>query len=358
VNGSTASTRLVSLDVFRGLTIMAMLVVNSPGHHGQLSHSKWVGITFADVIFPFFLFIVGVTIHLSTQRGAIGVHRIAQRSAALFALGLLVNLVIAHFQFLRVAGVLQRIAIAYAVCALLAPTLGWRGRLHLAGALLLAYWLAMLLVPVPGVGAGVLEPGINLAAWIDQRALPGTLRRGTWDPEGLLSTLPAIATTLLGMLAGQVLTGAGALEARLLRMMVAGAGCLLAGYVWSFWFPPIKPLWTSSFVLLTAGLAMLSLASLAWYTDVLGARRATFAAAVFGANATFAYVFHEMLATLFTLDVGAPGQPVSVWGIASGALQAWGLDTALAALVYSAAFVALCFIPIWTLYRRGIFLKV
>lgn len=355
---ATAAPRLAALDVLRGLTIMAMLLVNSPGHTGQLSHSKWIGITFADLIFPCFLFMVGITLQLARQRGPLAPQRIASRAALLFALGLLVNLVIAHFQYLRVAGVLQRIAIVYAVCALLPPRIGMRGMLGLGGALLLAYWGLMALVPAPGMAAGTLEPGANLAAWIDRQFLPGTLRRGSWDPEGLLSTVPAVATGLLGMVSASLLSASLPLAQRLRRLALGGAGALLLGLAWSPWFPPIKPLWTSSFVLLTGGGSMLVLAALCWYTDRLGARRGTGVPVVFGANATVAYVLHEVLATLFTYKVAGAAGAVSVWLLASQAMLAAGLPPVAAALLYSAAFIALCYLPLRALYRRRIFIKV
>jgi predicted acyltransferase len=337
---------------------MAMLLVNSPGHSGQLSHSKWIGVTFADVIFPCFLFMVGITLQLARQRGALPPRRIASRAATLFALGLLVNLIIAHFAYLRVAGVLQRIAIVYAVCALLPVRLGMRGMLGLGATLLLAYWDLMALVPAPGMAAGALEPGLNLAAWIDRQLLPGTLRRVTWDPEGLLSTLPAVATALLGMVSGSMLTASQPLPQRLRRLAMGGAAALALGLAWSPWFPPIKPLWTSSFVLITGGWSMLLLAALCWYTDMLGARRGTGVPAVFGANATVAYVLHEALATLFTCKVAGAAGAVSVWLLASGTMRAAGLSPAPTALLYSAAFIAVCYLPIRALYHRRIFIKV
>lgn len=349
---ATSAPRLAALDALRGLTIMAMLMVNSPGHSGQLSHSKWIGVTFADVIFPCFLFMVGITLQLARQRGPLPPRRIASRAATLFALGLLVNLIIAHFAYLRVAGVLQRIAIVYAICALLPARLGMRGMLALGAALLLGYWGLMALVPAPGMEAGALEPGVNLAAWIDRQLLPGTMRRITWDPEGLLSTMPAIATGLLGMVSGALLTTSLPLAQRLRRLAIGGAAALLLGLAWSPWFPPIKPLWTSSFVLITGGISMLLLAALCWYTDVLGARWGTGVPTVFGANATVAYVLHEALATLFTFKFGGA---VSVWLLASQAMTAAGLA---AALLYSSAFIALCYLPIRALYQRRIFIKV
>jgi predicted acyltransferase len=194
-----------------------MIVVNDPGSwehiYWPLRHADWHGITITDFVFPFFLFIVGVSIVLSTHKQiAAGADKkkmrkkIWIRSIKIFALGLLLNL-FPEFNFaeLRIPGVLQRIAIVYLASALIFLSTDWKAQLKIAAALLVGYWLAMMLIPVPGLGAGVLEPGQNLAAWIDSMLMPGKMWQGTWDPEGILSTLPAIATGISGMLAGQLL---------------------------------------------------------------------------------------------------------------------------------------------------------
>src|SRR2546423_3420677 len=217
--------RLRSLDAFRGLTIAAMVLVNNPGTwmavYAPLTHARWHGLTPTDVIFPFFLFIVGVAIPLS--RPTVG--RVLRRAAIIFALGLVLNgLPRFDWATIRIPGVLQRIAVCYLVAALLFLTTSWRRQAITTAALLLGYWAAMMLVPVPGHGRGDLGPEGNLAAWIDRALLgPHVLRlTRVYDPEGILSTLPAVATTLLGVLTGRWLKSDRA-------PLVITAGMVLAG---------------------------------------------------------------------------------------------------------------------------------
>ena len=198
--------RLFALDVFRGLTILLMIMVNSPGTYGTFSHAYWDGITFADFVFPFFIVIVGVAIALghkpALSAGAKSqlLKKVLKRSLIMFALGLFVNLIYLKFSDIRVLGVLQRIAMVYLVCSVLVLYCQTR-TLWLTGAgLLIGYWLLILLVPAPGLVAGQLERGANLINWFDSAFLPGMLWRGSWDPEGVLSTIPAIASGLAGVL--------------------------------------------------------------------------------------------------------------------------------------------------------------
>lgn len=302
--------RLDALDVFRGLTLMAMIVVNSPGTHGQLSHAYWEGLTIADFIFPFFLFIVGVAIALNLKRPPETAEQVAafyakvcKRTAILFALGLLVNLMYTHFEHIRVAGVLQRIALVYAACCLLTLNFSTKKLVWVCALLLLGYWAMLLFIPAPGIAAGSLERGHNLANWLDQRLLPGMLWRGTWDPEGIISTLPSIVTGLVGVFVGKIIVRNEGLPERISTIFVLGFCVLLLGYVWSFFFPFIKQIWTSSFALATGGAGALCLAVLLWAIDYKGIARFTFVARVFGTNAIFAYVFHVALEKLLTYKI-------------------------------------------------------
>ena len=199
-----STKRLISLDMLRGLTIALMIVVNDPGSwqhlYWPLAHASWNGVTITDFVFPFFIFIVGVSIVLSSLKQLQGGadkqkmrKKIWIRSLKIFGLGLFLAL-FPEFNVmeLRIPGVLQRIAIVYLVCALIGLSTGWKTQAKIAVSLLVGYWLAMVLIPVPEIGAGVLEPGKNLAAYIDNLVIPLRLYQGTWDPEGLLSTLPAI----------------------------------------------------------------------------------------------------------------------------------------------------------------------
>src|SRR5437879_2350296 len=254
--------RLRSLDAFRGLTIAAMVLVNNPGTwaavYAPLKHAAWHGLTPTDVIFPFFLFIVGVAIPLSRPSGG----RVLRRAAVIFALGIVLNgLPRFDWATIRIPGVLQRIAVCYLVAAVLFLTTGWRTQAIVTAALLLGYWGAMTLVPVPGHGRGDLGAEGNLAAWLDRGLLgPHIWRVGrVYDPEGILSTVPAVATTLVGMLTGRWVQSARPALAIAAGLALAGAIGTTLGAVWGVWFPVTKALWTSSYAVLTAGLAVLVL---------------------------------------------------------------------------------------------------
>ncbi len=280
--------RLVSLDVFRGATIVGMILVNNPGSwahvYPPLEHADWHGWTPTDLIFPFFLFIVGVAIHLAyTKRLARGASRSAlvrkavKRSAILFGIGLFmaafpVVQIDPTFEWLRpelgelrIMGILQRIALCYLAASILFLYARPRTRMYWMGGLLLAYWGALTPVPVPGYGAGMLDvPKATLPAYVD-RLILGTEHLWTgadqmWDPEGLLSTLPAIVTTLIGLWTGRLLLSEERPHTKVATLFVRGSLLVVGGYVWNWAFPINKSLWTSSYVLFTGGLAMCALA--------------------------------------------------------------------------------------------------
>ena len=264
--------RLHALDLFRGLTVAGMIVVNCSGSddvYALLDHAPWHGLTFADLVFPSFLVILGVSAAYSwavrRQRGhappEIARHA-AARAAGLFALGILVNVVLYHGSAgVRWPGVLQRIALcslgASAFLFIDLPSL----EPIVAAAMLAGYWLLMTHVPVPGHGAGVLTPEGNLASWLDRRLMGGHLMTPLEDQEGLLSTLPAIATTLLGLIAGRRLVGGGASPRAAWRLGAAGLSLAALGWAWSGSFPLNKHLWTSSYALLTGGLCLAGLSA-------------------------------------------------------------------------------------------------
>lgn len=274
--------RLISLDAMRGFTIAAMIVANFPGSeefvYFTLRHSRWNGLSFTDLIAPFFLFIVGVSIVLAYARkrsdgspkGPL-IQKIVLRSLKIFAVGMFLNL-LPDFDFatLRWTGTLHRIAIVFLVCALLFLRTSWKQQLWVAVLTLVAYWLAMTQIPTPDVGRVVLEPGQNLAAWLDRRYLPGRMWQGTWDPEGILSTFPSIVTGILGMLAGRLMTSPVSPTEKVSYLMTAGLFTAALGYFWGLTFPVNENLWTSSFVLVTAGFAALVLGAVYFLVDVLG----------------------------------------------------------------------------------------
>ena len=252
----TDSGRLVSLDAFRGLTIAGMILVNNPGSwsyvYGPLGHAPWHGWTPTDLIFPYFLFIVGVAIPFSfARRLGEGADRrallrhVARRSVVIVGIGLAMRAV-PDFDFgsMRLYGVLQRIGLVYFFAAGAYVMLERRARWATAVVLLFGYWALMTWVPVPGYGAGDLSPEGNLAAWIDRLAMEGRLYQGTWDPEGLLSTLPAIATSLLGIFTGEWLRSDREGKETVKGLLLAGAALVPLGLVWGVVFPINKNLWT------------------------------------------------------------------------------------------------------------------
>jgi predicted acyltransferase len=271
--GGTARVR--SVDVFRGVTMAAMVIVNNPGDwnnvYPPLLHAPWHGCTPTDLVFPFFLFIVGVAITLSpTSMGAIG--GVIRRGVAIFGLGLF----LAGFPFFtlatwRIPGVLQRIAVCYVaavvIVRLLAPQLQMRRLAGVVVAIVASYAALLLWMPVPGGSAGDLTADGNLGAWLDRALMSGHLWKPGWDPEGLLSTLPAIATTLMGVIAGQTRQIAPTLSAWRWRLVIGGAVCVAIGALWHLWLPINKSLWTSSYVLFTGGIAAIALALCSAWSD-------------------------------------------------------------------------------------------
>jgi predicted acyltransferase len=333
------TSRLLSLDVFRGLTVMGMTVVNNPGDWGHiyppLEHAEWNGCTPTDLVFPFFLFIVGVSIayalagakRTDAPLGPV-VARIARRAAILFGLGVLTSLY-PHFDFssVRIMGVLQRIALVYFGCSCLYLVTGWRTQLALLVGVLASYAVLMQLVPVPGFGPANLEPTTNLGAWVDRTILGEHHlwpHSRTWDPEGLLGTLPALGTGLLGMLAGQWLRWPSPTPlSKPAGLAVAGIVAAALGLIWSNWFPINKALWTSSYVLFAGGLALLVLAALYWVCDVRGYRSWSKPVLAFGVNAIAVFFFSAILSRTFSL-VQLPGPTGSPVGFSEWLYQ-WGI---------------------------------
>jgi predicted acyltransferase len=346
-----------------------MVIVNNPGDWSQvyapLLHAKWHGWTPTDLVFPFFLFIVGVSITLSRKTASWTA--IARRSAIIFALGLFLN-AFPRFNLasLRIPGVLQRIAVCYAVAAMIyRATSGDRRRqgvllATLAAILAIGYWLLMALVPAPGGIAGDLSPQGNLAAWLDRTLLAGHIYRPHYDPEGVLSTIPAIATTLLGVVAGLWLQSAEPPARKVSGLVAAGFAGVLAGYAWNAVFPINKALWTSSYVALTAGLAALLLAACYWIIDVRGWRWWTRPFVILGVNAITLYLLSGLLAdTLGVVRVSAgDGQTTSLGGWLYANYFAPLAAPRNASLLYALAHLALLFLVLAWMYRRRLFLRV
>lgn len=359
-------SRLISLDALRGFTIAAMVLVNFPGSwnyvYEPLEHAAWNGITPTDFIYPFFLFIVGVSIVLAfskrlgseTPKAAL-YKKIVIRSLKIFAVGVFLSL-IPYFNFaeLRVTGVLQRIAIVFMACAFIFLKTSFKTQAWTGAVILVAYWLMMTLIPTPGYNQPMLDPGVNLAAWFDSLFLPGKMWQGDWDPEGFLSTLPAIASGIAGLLAGQLLLSDRQPHEKANLLMVAGFFSVLIGYVWSLNFPVNKNIWTSSYVMVTAGAASLALGAAYYIVDLKKYTRWTRPGIVFGANAIAVYALADLLAIIFyTIPFGS--QSLNMHFMA--ALTSAGVAPKLASMLYAILFVGINFIPAYILYRKKIFIK-
>lgn len=359
------NNRLISLDAFRGITVAGMLLVNNPGSepsYSQLDHAAWSGWTFTDTIFPFFLWIVGVAMTLSfAKRIEQGADRmrllmhVARRAAIIYLLGLLLaGFPYYHLERIRVVGVLPRIAVCYLIASVVFLFAGWRTQIFAILALFATYWLLMTLYPVPGLGAGHWEKGSNFAAYVDQMLLHGHMwgQTKTWDPEGIVSTLPAIGTTLLGALAGQLLRNR---EGRVKWILASGVALFALGELLSLWMPINKSLWTVPYTLLMAGLASLEFLLLYWIIDQKGWRRWAAPFLIFGSNAIVIFVLSGVVGRLLMLiKVGRQSLGSFIYGNFFAPLA----SQKNASLLYALAFVSLLFAVAWFLHWRRWFLKV
>lgn len=363
---SLQSNRLISLDALRGFTIAAMIMVNFPGNeqyvYFTLRHSKWNGLSFTDTIAPVFLFVIGVSIvYAYTKRVSQGVpksslyKKIIFRAVKIFAVGMFLNLM-PDFDFsnVRWTGTLHRIALVFMFCALLFLHTNWKQQTGIAAVLLVAYWLALTLIPTPGVGRVMLEPGVNIVAWIDSKYLPGKMWQGTWDPESILSTIPSVVSGITGMLAGRLMISRFTPNEKVNYLMTAGLFSAVAGYFWGLTFPVNENLWTSSFVLVTSGLGALLLGALYFIIDILGHEKGARPGIIFGANAIAVYVLADVLA-LFFYRAEFGGLPLNE--LAVNQMVQWGTRPELASWLYALFFVAVNFIPAYILYRKKIFIR-
>jgi len=370
-----SSDRLISLDVFRGITVAGMVLVNNPGNwsavYAPLEHAAWNGWTPTDMIFPFFLFIVGASISLALGRRVeqSAVKRdvylkIFRRAAIVFLLGLF-QMAFPFFELahLRFPGVLQRIAVCYLISSLIFLHTNWKGQTIIAAVCLIFYCIVMTLVPVPGGVAGDLSAEGNFAGYVD-RLVIGANHMWTvskfYDPEGIFSTIPAVATCLAGVLTGTWLKSARADEEKVSAVFFYGVLLTAIGWIWSFWFPINKSLWTSSYAVYMAGLALCFLGFCYWLIDIKNYRKWTKPFVIFGSNALALYFLSSIFARIINNIK---------WQTASGAatnVQKWIFDTFFspfasaynASLIYSIFYIFLWLFLMWILYRKRIFIKV
>ena len=369
MNPRAPGNRLLSLDVFRGMTLASMVLVNNPGSwehvYPPLEHAEWNGWTFTDTVFPFFLWIVGVALTLSfarrVERGdgrlKLFLH-VLRRSLLIFAIGLFLNgFPYFHLDRIRYLGVLQRIAICYLIAGSLFLLLKVRGIAIAIVTLLAGYWLLMTLVPVPGCATGNLSVDCNLARYVDGLFLTGHMWSQTkvWDPEGIVSTIPAIATALFGVLTGYLLRMNQTPAEKTAWMFASGSILLFAGQLMNLSLPINKNLWTSTYSVFMAGLASIVFALCYWIIDVQQHQRWTRFFAIYGMNALAVFIFTGMIGRLLGI--------VKVDGIA---LETWIFNHAFAplaspinaSLLYAIANVLFYFLIVYGMYRRGWFLRV
>jgi predicted acyltransferase len=391
--------RLLSLDVFRGITIAGMLLVNNPGTWSAifppLEHAEWNGWTPTDLIFPFFLFIVGITTHLSlSARRARGdddsavVKQILRRGIIIYLLGFAMAMfpfyqwgaiasipnatpwdrILYRIEHVRILGVLPRIAIVYICAGLLTLKTTLKQQIMIIAALLFGYWFAMTLIPVPGeheIGAVLLNThDRNLAAWLD-RAILGTNHTWsgsvTFDPEGPMSTIPAIATAMLGVIAGRwIVQKEKPLLERISGMFAVGAIGMMVGLMWNWAFPINKNLWTSSYVIFTAGMACVAIATIMWIVDYCNVKWWTKPFVIYGVNPIVAFVGSGVLARLiYTLwHVSYQGHSVAIQDAIYQIVFLPWLPPRVASLAFAVSFVLVWYGILTVLYKRNIILKV
>lgn len=374
--------RLASLDAFRGFTIAAMVLVNNPGDWGslypQLDHAHWNGWTFTDTIFPFFLFIGGVSMALSLGRlAATGadkpalLRKLALRALLIFLIGFALN-VVPYFNFaaVRIPGVLQRIAVCTLLAAPIVVYCSWRRQLAWIAGLLAAYSVLMLWVPVPGIGAGVLEKGQDFGAYVDRILLGKHLwvQSKSWDPEGLVSTLPALCSQLIGVLAGRWLLSAAPRSEQTVWMLLAGLLLLALGSTFDAILMPInKSLWTPSFCLFMSGWALLAFAAFYWLLDVSPSAVVREAAArwsrpfvIYGMNALFIFALSGLIAKMlgFIKFAQPGGGTVSLGKMLYAPIRALPIAPVNTSLLYALLFNAFMFSIAWLMWRKKWFVKV
>ena len=360
-------SRLLSLDVLRGITIILMIIVNNPGSWSHvftpLLHASWNGITPTDYVFPSFLFILGVSVVLSIskqiQNGITKksiLKKIVWRSIKIYLVGLFLWLwPDFNFDSIRWVGVLQRLSIVFLVCGILYLYISQRTQLIIGSILLIGYCIVIKYLPVPGIGIPDLSlPEKNWAHYIDKLYLPGYLWKTTWDPEGILSTFPAVVTGILGMLSGYLIIKKNDIQEKIISLFLFASILLILGDLSSYIVPLNKSLWSSSYTLMMGGISCLLLVFFIYWVDVKNNAKYFNFAHVFGVNAIFAYTLSGLLITVFYSS--------KIWGFAFSSLfmeqmTSIGLYSKFSSLLYAVLYLFIIWIPTYILYKRKIFIK-
>ncbi|MEZ4982709.1 MAG: DUF5009 domain-containing protein [Saprospiraceae bacterium] len=362
--------RIESLDVFRGLTIALMILVNNPGNwshvYAPFLHAEWHGWTPTDLVFPFFLFIMAVSIPLALgKRMDAGIpktdlfKKVLIRSVLIFLIGIILELIPSFdFSTVRIPGVLQRIALVYFICSMLFIHLS-KNQILVSGVLaLILYFVLITFVPVPGIGAPNLQPETNLGAWLDRTLLGGHLwsQSKTWDPEGLLGTLPAIANGVAGLAVGILLRKDLDFKYKLLKVFAWGVILSAIGYLWNYTFPINKKLWTSSFALYTSGVALGFFGVVNFIMEIKGKKGWIAPFKWFGMNAIVLYAGSVLLAK--ALDFIQVNDTLSLKSWIYQSLLLPVFSPQLASLVFAMGFVGIFLFFAYVLFKRKIFIKV
>ena len=346
-----------------------MILVNNPGSweyiYPPFAHAHWNGCTPTDLIFPFFLFIVGISISMSFRKpketGAdkYVYMKIFKRTLILFTLGLFLNgFPYFDFSILRIPGVLQRIALVFCICAILYLKCSKKTLMIFSGSMLIAYWIIMCFISVPGLGHSSLEPEANMGAWLDRLIMPGHLWKYslTWDPESLLGTIPAVASGLIGVLTGEWLNSEKDNKEKVIGLFITGFTLIIGGLIWDSFFPVNKNLWTSSFVLYTSGIALNTLALCYYFLDIVKIQKGwTVPFLSFGSNAITAYFIAELFSRVIG-EIKVGDTDLHSW-LFQHLFASW-LNPYNASLAMAVVMVILLWLPLRQMYKRNILIKI
>lgn len=355
--------RLVSLDAIRGFTVAGMILVNDPGSwsyiYAPFRHAAFNGLTLADLVFPFFLFIVGASVFIALGRRIESnvpkkdiLRKIFLRSLLIFLLGVFLNWFSSDFKEWRIVGVLQRIALCYLLGSVIFIYVKAKWQIIISILILLSYWVLMIFIEIPGYG-NVFTPQMNWAAWVDIKFLPGRTYFEEWDPEGILSTFTALVNTLAGVQAARLINSVSGYGSKIKKLSIFGVVLLVAGLLMSLSFPINKNVWSSSFALVTSGLASLLWALMIWLIDLKDKKKWALPGIIFGMNALAAYVLHFILLHPFKrIDIS--GKTIQEWYMYHFSEV---IQPEIASLLWAILCVAFCFIPIYIFYRKKIFIK-